>query len=107
LFGNHYTYGWTLQAYLYTPRPCPQKGDWNEFVDRFKLLPISIQKLILQKLHGKIILWSLQNYILYIDSAKLCQYKKWLPVIICVLIITRMDKITTSTHIISMRDEKK
>jgi hypothetical protein len=48
----------------------PIKGNWNEFVDRFKLLSIGIQELILQKLHGKTIVWSLQNYILYIDSAK-------------------------------------
>jgi hypothetical protein len=31
-------YGWTLHAYSYTPRSC----NWNEFVDRFKLLPIII-----------------------------------------------------------------
>jgi hypothetical protein len=56
-------------------------------VDRFKLLSMGIHELILQKLHGKTILWSLQNYILYIESAKLCQYKKWLLVIVCVLIL--------------------
>jgi hypothetical protein len=71
LFIDHCTYGWTLQAYLYTPRACPQKGNWNEFVDRFRLLSIGIQESILQKLHGKTIVWSLQNYILYIDSEKL------------------------------------
>ncbi len=75
LLKNHCTYGWTLQAYLYTPRSCPQKGYWNEFVDMFKLLLIDIQELILQKLHGKTIVWSLQIYILYIDGAKLYQYK--------------------------------
>jgi hypothetical protein len=26
LFRDHYTYGWTLQAYLYTPRSCSQKA---------------------------------------------------------------------------------
>jgi len=73
---DHCTYGWTLHACLYTPRSCPQKGDQNEFVDRFKLLLISIQQVTFKKLNGKTIIWSLQNYILYIDSAKLCQYKK-------------------------------
>jgi len=34
LFRNHCTYGWTLHAYLYTSRSCPQKGNWNEYVDR-------------------------------------------------------------------------
>jgi hypothetical protein len=42
LLVDHCKHGWTLQAYLYTPRACPQKGNWNEIVDRFKLLPISI-----------------------------------------------------------------
>jgi hypothetical protein len=82
------------------------KGDCNEFVDRFKLSPMGIQKLILQKLHGKTIVWSLQNYSLYIDSSKLCKYTKWLLVIVCVLILTRVDKVTTTNHIVSMKDEK-
>jgi hypothetical protein len=43
------------------------KGSWNEFIDRFKLLSIGIHELILQKLRGKTIVWSLQNSILYID----------------------------------------
>jgi hypothetical protein len=44
---------------------------------------------------------------LYIDNAKLYQYRKWLPVIICVFILTRMDKIPSTNQIMSMRDEKK
>jgi hypothetical protein len=43
------------------------KCNWNEFVDRFKLLTIGIHELMLQKLHGKTIVWSLKFYILYID----------------------------------------
>jgi hypothetical protein len=45
------------------PKIMSTKGDWNEFFDRFKSLLISIQELILQKLHGKTIVWSLQNYV--------------------------------------------
>jgi hypothetical protein len=52
-------------------------------------------------------IWSLQNYILYIDNAKLCQYKKWLPIIVCVIILTRVDQVTMTNHIVSMRDGKK
>jgi len=106
LLKYHYTYGWTLHAYLYTLRSSPQKGNWNEFIDKVKLLPISIQELILQKLHGKTNVWSLQNYILNIDNAKLHQYRKWLPIIVCIFILTRVDKITVTNHIVSMRDEK-
>jgi hypothetical protein len=82
------------------------KGDWKEFVDKFKLLMISIQGLILQKLHGKKNVWSLQICILYIDSAKLYQYRKWLLLIICVFILTRVDKVTLTNDIVSMKDEK-
>jgi hypothetical protein len=68
---------------------------------------MGIHELILQKLHGKTInVLSLQNYILYIDSANLCQYRIWLPVIVCVLILTWVDKITMINHIISMKNEK-
>jgi hypothetical protein len=33
LLKDHYTYGWILQAYLFTPRTCPQTRDWHDFVD--------------------------------------------------------------------------
>jgi hypothetical protein len=31
---------------------------------------------------------------------------KWLPIIICVLILTKVNKVTTTNHIVSMKDEK-
>jgi hypothetical protein len=43
---------------------------------------------------------------LYIDSAKLCQYKKWLVVIVCVLILIEVDKVIATNHIVNMKDEK-
>jgi hypothetical protein len=51
--------------------------------------------MILQKLHQKIIVWSLQNYILYNDTTQISQYKKWLPIIVCVIVLTRLERITT------------
>jgi hypothetical protein len=99
--GGHYKH-----IYIYTPRSCPQKGDWNEFIDTFILLPISIHELILQNLHGKTTIWSLQNYFLYINCAKLYQYRKWLLVIVCVLIFTQVDKVIATNHIMNMKDEK-
>ncbi len=32
LFGDHCTFGWTLQAYLFTPKAYSQKWDWCEFI---------------------------------------------------------------------------
>jgi hypothetical protein len=43
LFRDHCTYGSILRAYLFTPRTYQQKKVWNEFVDKFKLLPIGVQ----------------------------------------------------------------
>ncbi len=67
---------------------------------------MGIKELILQKLHRKTIVCSLQSYILYIDRTKWCQYRKWLSIIICVLMLTKVDKLTMINHIVSMRDEK-
>jgi hypothetical protein len=55
LLTYHCTFGWTLQAYLFTPKTYSQKWAWCEFIDRFKLLLINVQEIILQKLHGKIV----------------------------------------------------
>jgi hypothetical protein len=73
LLKGHCIFEWTLQTYLFTPKACSRKWDWNDFIDRFKLLPINVQEIILQKLHGKIVVWSLQNYILHIDIPQLSQ----------------------------------
>jgi hypothetical protein len=55
LFKDYCTFGCTLRAYLSTPKAYSQKWDRNEFIDKFKLLPINVQEIILQKLHGKIV----------------------------------------------------
>jgi hypothetical protein len=105
LFKESCKYGWTLQAYLYTLRPSPQKNDLNEFIDRFKLFPICIRSSFYKKNmekqlygHYKIIFYTL-------IVQKLCQYQKWLYVIVCVLILTKVDKVIATNRIVSMRDE--
>jgi hypothetical protein len=50
--------------------------------------------------------WSLKNYILYIDITQLSQYRKWLLIIICVFVLTRVKRITLTNHIVSMKDAK-
>jgi hypothetical protein len=35
---------------------------------------------------------------------KLYQHRKWLLVIICVTILTRVDKVIATNHILSMKD---
>jgi hypothetical protein len=40
-------YGWTFQTHLFIAGACPQKWNWNGFIDKFKLLPIGVQKMIL------------------------------------------------------------
>jgi hypothetical protein len=50
--------------------------------------------------------WSLQNYILHIDTPQLSWYKKWLLVIVCIFVLTRVEKVVVTNHIVSMKDEK-
>jgi len=47
LFRGHCMYGWTFQTHLFIAGACPQKWNWNGFIDKFKLLPIGVQKMIL------------------------------------------------------------
>jgi hypothetical protein len=62
--------------------------------------------LILQKLNAKIVVWSLKNYKLYINITQLSHYRKWLLIIVCVSILTRVERVALTNHIVNMKDEK-
>ncbi len=68
LFRDHYTYGWILQAYLFTLRTCPQTRDWNEFVDLGLNYYLMCSRIDLTKITW--VVWSLNNYIPYIDTTQ-------------------------------------
>ncbi len=62
--------------------------------------------MILQKLNAKIVVWSLKNYKLYINITQLSHYRKWLLIIVCVSILTRVERVALTNHIVNMKDEK-
>ncbi len=90
---------------MFTPKACSQKWDHNEFIDRFKLLPINVQEIILQNyMENSCVVIS--NYILHVDIPQLSQYRKWLLVIVCILVLTNVERVVMINHIVSMKDEK-
>jgi hypothetical protein len=50
--------------------------------------------------------WSLKNYKLYINITQLSYYRKWLLIIVCVSILTRVERVALTNHIVNMKDEK-
>jgi len=50
--------------------------------------------------------WSLKNYKLYINITQLSHYRKWLLIIVCVSILTRVERVALTNHIVNMKDEK-
>ncbi len=51
-------------------------------------------------------MWSLKNYKLYINITQLSHYRKWLLIIVCVSILTRVERVALTNHIVNMKDEK-
>ncbi len=83
--------------YLHTPRNTPEFDKWTCFVDKFESMSKRIQKLILKKLHGGIKVRCIQPCALIIDTTELTKYKRWLLVLVCLLTLTKINKIV-ATH---------
>jgi hypothetical protein len=75
-------------------------------VERFKQLLENVQELILKKLHRGTKVRHIQHKTLTIDALKLSNYKRWLPIIVCLLALISIKKITTTYHNISSFDRK-
>jgi hypothetical protein len=70
-------------------------------VERFKQILENVQKLILKKLHRGTKVWHIQHRTLTIDALELTNYKRWLPIMVCLLALILIKKITTTYHNIS------
>lgn len=46
--------------------------------------------------------WNLKNHILIIDVSQLTNVKKWLLILVCLLIFTKIDRILTTCNFIYM-----
>ncbi len=81
----HNKYGWNFFYYLYTPRSNPELDKWGTFVEKFKRLLENVQELIIKKLHGRTEVWCIQLQTLIINTTQLTKYRRWLPIIVCLL----------------------
>jgi hypothetical protein len=83
----HNRFGWNFFNYLYTPRRNPKLDKWVTFVEKFKTLFENVQELIINKLHGGMEVWCIQLRTLIIDTTQLTKYWRWLPIIMCLLML--------------------
>jgi hypothetical protein len=72
---------------LYTPRRAPKLNTWGNFVEKFKTLPKNVQELIIKKLHGETKVWCIQLKTLIINTTQLMKYRRWLPIMVCLLML--------------------
>jgi hypothetical protein len=48
--------------------------------------------------------WSIQLCTLIIDTAKLTKYRRWLPLLVCLLTLAEIDKIVATHYIVVFHD---
>ncbi len=65
----------TIIDYLYKRRNVLKKEGWDELADIFKGLPIHLQELIFNKLHGGTLVWCIQHRTLMNNSFELTKYR--------------------------------
>jgi hypothetical protein len=86
------SYGWKFQKKLYTPRNALELDERGNFKKKFKTLLENIQELIIKKIHCGIEVWCIQPRSLIIDVTKLTKYKRWLPIILCIITLILITK---------------
>jgi hypothetical protein len=91
---QHCHYGWVWVTFMHTPRNKPKQQDkWNYFVDQFHELLKVVQELIFVKLHEGIKVWTLEKGIVTIYVEGLTKYTRWLPIVVCLLTLTKIINI--------------
>ncbi len=83
--------------YLHTPKNRLELDKWNFYVDKSKSMPKKTQELIFKKLHGGTKVWCIQLCTLIINTAELAKYRRWLPMLVCLLTLAKINKIV-ATH---------
>jgi hypothetical protein len=84
---------------LYTLRRAPKLDIWGNFVGKLRTLHKNVQELILKKLHGGTKVWCIQLEPLIIDIAYLIKYKRWLLVMVCLLMLIPVKKVPSTYQI--------
>jgi hypothetical protein len=70
-------------------------------------LPENHQELIKKKLHGGTKVWCIQLKILIIDIAPSMKYRRWLPIMVCLLTLIPLKKVAATYHITKFHDGRK
>ncbi len=63
--------------------------------------------MIIKKIHSGIEVWCIQHISLIIDVTELTKYRKWLPIIICIITLIPMKKVFVPHHSIQFLDRRK
>jgi hypothetical protein len=85
---------------LYTPRNALELDEWGNSKEKFQTLLENIQELIIKKLHGGTKVWCIQHKSLIIDATKLTKYRRWLPIILCIITLIQINKLFATHHLI-------
>jgi len=64
----------------------------------------NIKELIIKKLHGGTEVWCMQHRSLIIDAIELTKYKRWLPIIVCIITLILIKEIFAMHHSIQFLD---
>jgi hypothetical protein len=83
---------------LYTPKNALELDEWGHFKKKFKTLLENIKELIITKLHGGTKMWCMQHRSLIIDAIELTKYKRWLPLIVCIITLIFIKGIFAIHH---------
>jgi hypothetical protein len=63
--------------------------------------------LIIKKIHGGTKVWCIQHRSLIIDVIKLTKYRRWLPVIVCIIKLIPIRNFFATHHSIQFLDIKR
>ncbi len=62
-------------------------------MEQFWELPQNVQELIINKLHGNTKTWCIQHKTLIIDIFEFTKFRRWLPILVCLFMLLRIEKV--------------
>jgi hypothetical protein len=79
---------------------------WTNFMELFWELPHNVQVLIIENLHGNMKTWCIQHKSLIIDASELKIYSRWLPILVYLLILLKIENVYTTYDVIKLLDRR-
>jgi hypothetical protein len=59
-----------------------------------------IQEFIIKKVLGSTEVWCIQHRSLIMDAIELTKYRRWLPIIVCIITVSPINKFFATYHLI-------